>query len=83
MVQTGGWKGHYFMDDWNDWYASKATVRMPAITPRPQRTPLPVPLYVAHIAAQYAYMDGLSQEDYVAKLILKDQHERQKAALMD
>ena len=47
-----------------------------------QPKPLTVPAYVARIAQRYAAQDGLSEEAYIAKLVLRDQVERRELAAM-
>jgi hypothetical protein len=74
--------GHYFMDDWNDWYAERATVRMPAITLPQDKSPTATG-FIREIVRRYAAQDHVSEQDYLDMLILKDQHERRDRALLD
>ena len=71
----------YFMNDWNDWYASRETVRIPAIK-LPQK-PLTITGFIREIVRRYAAQDHVSEQDYLDMLILKDQYERRDRALLD
>ena len=41
-----------------------------------------VPAYVARIAQRYAAQDGMTEAEYIARLVLKDQYERRELAAM-
>ena len=76
-----GVEGEYFMDNWNDWYAARETVRVPAIK-IPQK-PLTITGFLRDIVRRYAAQDHVSEQDYLDMLILKDQYERRDRALLD
>jgi|SRR6266705_1760323 len=71
----------YFMDDWNDWYASRETVRVPAV--KLSQKPLTITGFIREIVRRYAAQDHVSEQDYLEMLILKDQYERRDRALLD
>ncbi len=69
------------MDDWNDWYASRETVRVPAV--KLSQKPLTITGFIREIVRRYAAQDHVSEQDYLEMLILKDQYERRDRALLD